>query len=128
MNMDINSKSVYCSFNGNIPLQDRFYTYKILAEEIANNNKSSNFGTIEHELRQEKLAQIITQRLERIPAGQRQMFQKYFGLNGYDRLDIYKIAAERNIPWKRVRMWVNLAFHNLQRDKEFIKQLSHFRR
>ena len=79
MKADLNIKPIYCSFKAKIASQDKFYTYKILAEEIANNNKSSNFGTIRHELRQEKLAQIVSQRLERIPAGQRQMFEKFFG-------------------------------------------------
>ena len=72
------------------------------------------------------LKQIIDERLERIPAGQRQMFQKAFGLNGYRKLTEYEIAAERGIPWRRVRMWVHLAMRSLRKDKKFISSIRKF--
>ena len=57
-------------------------------EELSQNNSSSNLGKLVDNKLSQKLVNVIHKRLERIPAGQRQMLQKYFGLSGYKILNI----------------------------------------
>ena len=129
MKITLNTNSTTTSFKANLKMGQRIphYTYKIIQEELSQNNSASNLGKLVDNKLSQKLVDVIHERLERIPAGQRQMFQKYFGLSGYKRLNIEEIATERNIPWKRVRMWINLALRNLREDKNFIQQIRHYR-
>lgn len=68
------------------------------------------------------LHKAIKSRLKRIPAGQRDIFKKWLGFES-KQYSIYEISDIKKIPWKRVRMWVNLALRNLRNDRIFIQIL-----